>query len=50
MDKKTWIEEMENLQEQVKELFRESVTEDVYHLWADTFEIAEVDEKEITVT
>lgn len=48
MDNKK-IEETEKYQEQIKEVFKETVPTDVYDTWADTFEIVYADEKQITV-
>ena len=38
-----------NYQEQIKELFKASVSEEFYSTWADTFEIEEIDGKKVTV-
>jgi len=44
------MEKTEKYQESVKELFRELVSDEFYDLWADTFEIESVDEKQVVVT
>lgn len=50
MDNKTRVEEMETWHTQLKELFKESVSEDCYEVWADTFEIEEVSEEQIVIS
>ena len=50
MDNRRNIEEIEKYQEQIKELFKESVSEECFKTWEDTFEIEEVDDKKVTVT
>lgn len=44
------IEKTEKYQDNVKELFKELVSDEVYDLWADTFEIESVDEKQVLIT
>ena len=50
MDNVKNIEEIEKYHEQVKELFKEFAAEELYEKWADTFEIADIDKKRVTVT
>ena len=45
------LEEMEKYQEHtIKELFKKLVTDEFYDIWADTFEIQNIDEKHVLVT
>ena len=44
------IDEMEKYQEQLKELFEEIGTDDLYDKWADTFELERVDEKQVLIS
>ena len=44
------IEEFEKRQIQIKELFKEMVTEEFYDTWGDTFDIEIIDEKQVVVT
>ena len=44
------IEELEKRQIQIKELFKEMVTEEFYDTWGGTFEIESIDEKQVIVT
>lgn len=50
MDNKKNVEMTEKYKEQLKELFEEFATEELYENWADTFEIESVDEKCVTIT
>ena len=50
MDNKKNVEITEKYTEQIKELFEEFATEELYDTWADTFEIESVDEKCATIT
>lgn len=43
------LKNMEKYQEQIKELFREFASDELYDRWIDTFEIEDVDEKTVTV-
>ena len=47
MDNKNSIEKLEKYQEKIKELFKELVTDEFYDMWADTFEIESVEEKQV---
>ncbi len=49
MDNKNSIEKLEKYQEKIKELFKELVTDEFYDMWADTFEIESVEEKQVIV-
>jgi len=49
MDNIKIVEKTEKYQGQIKELFKELVTDEFYQLWADTFEIENVDEKQVIV-
>lgn len=49
MDNIKAIEKTEKYSEQIKELFKEFATAELYDTWADTFEIESVDKKQITV-
>ncbi len=40
----------EKYRERIKELFRDSVTDEIYDIWADSFEIEEIDEKRVLIT
>lgn len=42
--------ETEKYQERIKELFKEFVSDEFYDMWADTFQIESVDEKQVIVT
>ena len=44
------IEELEKRQIQIKELFKEMVTEEFYDTWGGTFEIESIDQKQVIVT
>ena len=44
------IDEAEKYQESIKELFKELVSEELYDVWADTFEIECAAEKQIVIT
>lgn len=50
MDKIINIEKTEKYYERIKELFKELVTEELYNMWADSFEIESADEKQVIVT
>lgn len=50
MDKIKNIEKTEKHSESVKELFKELVTDELYHMWGDAFEIDSADEKQVVVT
>ena len=50
MDNIKSVEKTEKYQESIKELFKEMVTDELYDLWADTFEIDSVDEKQVVIT
>ena len=41
---------MEKYQKQIKELFKEMVTDELYDEWADSFEIVSIDENKVIVT
>ena len=43
------IKNIEKYQQQIKELFKEWATDELYDTWADTFEIVDADEKQVTV-
>ena len=49
MDERINIDDMEQYQEKIKELFVELSSEELARTWADTFDIDEIDEKRITV-
>jgi predicted MPP superfamily phosphohydrolase len=49
MDKIKDIEKTEKQRENIKELFKEFGTAELYDTWADTFEIESVDEKQVIV-
>ena len=49
MDERTNIDDMEQYQEKIKELFVELSSEELARTWADTFDVDEIDEKRITV-
>ncbi|MBQ4516020.1 MAG: metallophosphoesterase [Clostridia bacterium] len=49
MNNKNYIEEIENYQKQLKELFCELADAELYDTWADTFEIVDVDKKRVTI-
>lgn len=44
------IEKTEKYQESIKELFKELVSEEFYDMWADTFEIEWLNEKQVVIT
>lgn len=44
------MEEFEKYQKQIKELFKEMVSDDFYYVWADTFELEYIDEKHVIIT
>lgn len=50
MDNVKNIEELEKYQDPIKELFKETATDELYDTWADTFEIESIDEKQVIVT
>ena len=50
MDNKKNVEMTEKYKEQIKELFEEFATEELYKNWADTFEIESIDEKCVAIT
>lgn len=50
MDKKKNVEKTQKYLEKIKELMKELVSEEFYDLWADTFAIESVDEKQIVIT
>ena len=50
MDNEKIITKTEQYQEQIKELFEETATSELYDTWRDTFEIKNVDEKQVIVT
>ena len=50
MDKVKKINKKEKYQEQIKELFKEFATEELYDTWADTFEIESENEKQVIIT
>ena len=43
------MDKTENYQERVKEIFKTLTAEDIYNMWADTFEIETVSEKQVVV-
>ena len=49
MDNIKNIDKTEKYQDRIKELFKELVTDELYDMWADTFEIESVDEKRVVV-
>ncbi len=49
MDKIKSVEKTEEIQEQIKELFKEFSTDELYDTWADTFEIECATEKQVFV-
>ncbi len=49
MDKIKNIEKTERYQQQIKELFQEFATRELYDTWADTFDIGSVDGKRVVV-
>ena len=50
MDNKTYTEEISKFRCQLKELFKEFSGDDIYNKWSDTFEVEEMDEKNIVVS
>ncbi|MBQ4517844.1 MAG: metallophosphoesterase [Clostridia bacterium] len=50
MDNKNNALELDNCQEEIKELFKEMVSEEFYEVWGDTFDIEEVDVKRVIVS
>lgn len=50
MDTMKTVQKTEKYRERIKELFKELVTDELYDIWADTFEIGSVDEKKVIVT
>ena len=50
MDKVKKFNKKEKYQEQIKELFKEFATEELYDTWADTFEIESKNEKQVIIT
>lgn len=50
MDNIKSIEKTEKDQKRIKELFKEMVSAETYDMWADTFDIENVDEKQVIVT
>ncbi len=50
MNNKRSIEEIEIYQEQIMVLFKESVPEEFYITWADTFEISDIDDKRVIIS
>lgn len=50
MDNKNNIEELEMYREQVKDLFKETSTTELYDEWSDAFEIMSIDENRILLT
>ena len=50
MDNIKNIEKKEKYDEQIKELFKEFATEELYDTWVDTFELESVDEKQVIIT
>ena len=50
MDNRKNVEMTEKYTEQIKELFEEFATEELYENWTDTFEIESVDEKQVIIT
>ena len=49
MNNRKDIEMSQNNNEQIKELFMESVADDFYNMWADTFEIEVTDKHNVTI-
>ena len=49
MDERTNIDDMEQYQEKIKELFVELSSEELARTWADTFDVDGIDEKRITI-
>lgn len=50
MAKKLNVEEIEIYKSQIKELFKEFATDEAYCIWADTFEIDDIDKKKVFVS
>ena len=50
MENKNYMEEIEKNNEQIKELFKEFSTAELYDAWIDTFEVEAVDEKQVVIT
>ena len=50
MDKKLNVEEIEVYKARIKELFKEFATEEAYCIWADTFEIDDIEKNQVYVT
>ena len=49
MDRIKSIDNSENTRKQIKELFKEFSTDEIYNTWADTFEIENTSEKQVIV-
>ena len=50
MDIRENIEEIQMYKQQIKEVFKSSVTDEFYDTWADSFEIDYIDDKKVFVT
>ncbi len=50
MGNKSKYQKPEQYQEQIFDIFKETVSEEFYNIWADTFEIAEISKKKVIVT
>ena len=50
MDNKKNTNKTEKYQEQIKEIFKEFATDELYDKWTDTFEIERVEGKQVIVT
>ena len=49
MDNIKNIEKTERYQERIKELFKETVSNELYDMWTDTFDIQVIDENHILI-
>ena len=50
MDNEKNINKTEKYQEQIKDIFKEFTTGELYNAWIDTFEVESVEEKQVIVT
>lgn len=50
MENKSIFEELDAYQNELKGLFKEFATGDLYYKWAETFEVAAIDDKQVTLT
>ena len=49
MDKKTHVEDFDNMQDQVRDLFKESVSKKAYGIWEDSFDVEKTGKKNFTI-